>query len=300
MKAQVSFTRGKALLEARKYQEARELLAEATVLYPTMMRRELSSPGPSISSVSSEGRSSRSRPRSVVSRRGRVSTTDRWSRLRLSRYHLAIAAFRPALERIPEYPDALNGLGSALFELAQYDAALPPLEDALRRSRPLIGAESPEAGTLRPKVAWSLYHLGRYREALAMFVRASLASPDSHQLHVGMGWCYIKLGQKGDARTAFQRALQLGPGDEAAREGFGASAADERAGRGTPASMPRGHRWQHTGPTALTCEISPRSRLGELSLVGFRECPLCSGREEVLVRDLHSHYCNMCEGDWDH
>src|SRR6266850_2716281 len=93
---------------------------------------------------------------------------------------------------------------------------MPPF----RRSRPLIGAESPEAGTLRPKVAWSLYHLGRYREALAMFVRASLASPDSHQLHVGMGWCYIKLGQKGDARTAFQRALQLGPGDEAAREGL--------------------------------------------------------------------------------
>src|SRR6267142_1420740 len=73
----------------------------------------------------------------------------------------------------------------------------------------------------------------------------------------------------------------------------------ERGGE-HPHRCQEGHRWQHTGPTALTCEIPHEAASGELSLVGFRECPLCSGREEVLVRDLHSHYCNMCEGDWDH
>jgi len=69
-------------------------------------------------------------------------------------------------------------------------------------------------------MAWSLYHVGRYQEALAIFTRANLAAPDSHQFLVGMGWCYMRLGQKADARAAFQRALKLGSTDEAAREGF--------------------------------------------------------------------------------
>ena len=69
-------------------------------------------------------------------------------------------------------------------------------------------------------MAWTLYYQERYREALAMFIRANLAAPDSHPFLVGMGWCHMKLGQKADARAAFQRALQLGSTDEAAREGL--------------------------------------------------------------------------------
>src|SRR5439155_17395260 len=128
--------------------------------------------------------------------------------------------FRPARERNPTYVDALNGLGSALFELGQYDVALLPLDQALRGSQPLLSKEPMEASVLRAKVAWSLYYLGRHREALAMFIRASLAAPDSYQYQVGMGWCYLKLGQKDDARAAFQRAMKLGPSDETVLEGL--------------------------------------------------------------------------------
>ena len=74
--------------------------------------------------------------------------------------------------------------------------------------------------TLRAKIAWSLYYLERYREALAMFIRASLAAPGSHQLQVGMGWCYLRLGQKADAQDAFQRAMRTEPNDEIVREGL--------------------------------------------------------------------------------
>lgn len=73
---------------------------------------------------------------------------------------------------------------------------------------------------LRGKMAWSLYYLDRYREALAMFIRASLAVPDAYPYQVGMGWCYLKLGQRDNARAAFQRALKLGPSDERLREGL--------------------------------------------------------------------------------
>jgi len=62
-----------------------------------------------------------------------------------------------------------------------------------------------------------------------------------------------------------------------------------------------GHRWQHAGPTALVCEIPVHdSATGDLTLVSEGDCPVCSGREDLLVRELHSHYCNTCEGEWDH
>ncbi len=114
----------------------------------------------------------------------------------------------------------MNGLGSTLFELGQYDAALPSLERALRGLTPLIGSEPAEAKALRPKVAWSLYYIGRHQEALTMFLRAIQAAHESPQLHAGIGWCHLKLAQKEQARAAFQRALELRPGDKGAREGL--------------------------------------------------------------------------------
>jgi hypothetical protein len=70
---------------------------------------------------------------------------------------------------------------------------------------------------------------------------------------------------------------------------------------GHPHRCREGHRWQHTGPTAVTCRFHvDDSYAGGLPLVSVSDCPLCSGREELLIRSLHTHHCNICEGDWDH
>jgi hypothetical protein len=62
-----------------------------------------------------------------------------------------------------------------------------------------------------------------------------------------------------------------------------------------------GHRWQHDGPTAVTCEIPPYDRVsGDLPFVSPADCPVCCGRSDLLIRELHTHYCNMCDGEWDH
>ena len=54
-----------------------------------------------------------------------------WSRLRIGRYQLAADAFRESARPKSRLRRRLNGLGSALFERGDYEAALPPLERAL-------------------------------------------------------------------------------------------------------------------------------------------------------------------------
>ena len=62
-----------------------------------------------------------------------------------------------------------------------------------------------------------------------------------------------------------------------------------------------GHRWQHTGPAALQCAVPAYDSVtGDLAFVPASECPVCCGRQDLLVRELHPHYCNLCDGDWDH
>ena len=221
MQAEASFQRGNTLLEERNYKEARDAFAKATLLYPehdqarALLGWSEYFLGDYRSAVVTFKMSLRRQPTWEGLHNGLG-----WSRLRAGRYQLAAASFRSALERNPDYVDASNGLGSALFERGQYEAALSPLEKALNGARRALSAEPPEVTTLRGKIAWSLYYLERPREALAMFIRASLAAPDSYQYQVGMGWSYLQLGQKDDARAAFQRAMKLRPTDEAAREGL--------------------------------------------------------------------------------
>jgi tetratricopeptide (TPR) repeat protein len=142
-----------------------------------------------------------------------------WSRLQLGRGRLALVSFRDALDRNPRYPDALIGAGSALFGLGQYESARPLLEDALR----LVSADGSDpalVNVVQSKLAWTLYHLGRYREAEALFRRAIQSTPGRPQLLAGIGWCYLQLGRPIDARSAFEQALGLEPGYPDAVEGL--------------------------------------------------------------------------------
>jgi tetratricopeptide (TPR) repeat protein len=221
MQAEAAFTRGSTLLEAHRYREARDQFAEAVALYPEhdQARAMLAWSEYFAGDFRGATVAFKTALRRQPSWEGLHNGLG-WSRLRLGRYQMATTAFQAALDRNPDYVDALNGLGSAQFERGNYEAALPALEKALDGSRRALSDEPPEVTILRGKIAWSLYYLERHREALAMFIRASLAAPDSYQYQVGMGWCYLKLGQRDDARAAFRRAMNLGPHDEAAREGL--------------------------------------------------------------------------------
>jgi hypothetical protein len=71
-------------------------------------------------------------------------------------------------------------------------------------------------------------------------------------------------------------------------------------GRGHPHRCQAGHRWQHVDPTAVGCAIPTYDGAGNLPGVGPEDCPVCCGRDDVLVRPAHTHYCILCDGDWVH
>jgi serine/threonine-protein kinase len=219
--AQTLFTSGRGLFESRRYREAREHLRrgleldpsddtaralfgwtqyflgdyrEATISFKTALRRQPTWEG-------------------LYAGLG-------WSRLQLGRARLALVSFRDALDRNPRYSDALIGAGSALFGLAQYESALPLLEEALRNLNAAEGSDAAVADVVRSKTAWTLYHLGRYRDAESLFQRAIQTRPDRPQLLAGLGWCYLRLGRPTDARRAFEQALGLQPGYPDAVEGL--------------------------------------------------------------------------------
>jgi tetratricopeptide (TPR) repeat protein len=143
-----------------------------------------------------------------------------WSRLRVDRPHLARDAFRAALDANPQYTDALAGLGLALYELGDYVAAMPALDQAVATLEGALGRGAPELIDLREATAWSLYRLGRYGEAAVEFERVARARPEGPDVQAALGWAYLKGGRRGDARAAFQRALELAPNSTDAARGL--------------------------------------------------------------------------------
>jgi protein O-GlcNAc transferase len=143
-----------------------------------------------------------------------------WSRLRLGRLHLARDAFKTALELSPDYADAQIGLGEAYFRLGEDDRALAAFTAAERRLRPVVGADPVELAEVRVRLAWTLYHLERFPEAIEAFVLAIRGRPADHELHLGLGWTYLKVGRKAEARAAFERVLALRPGYRDAERGL--------------------------------------------------------------------------------
>jgi len=143
-----------------------------------------------------------------------------WSRLRLNRPHLARDAFRAALDANPAYTDAMAGWGLALYELDEYDSAIPALDQATATLEASLGREAPELVDLREALAWSLYRTGRFGEAAVEFERVIKARPNGPEPQAALGWSYLRMGRRGAARAAFLRALELAPNSPDAARGL--------------------------------------------------------------------------------
>lgn len=141
----------------------------------------------------------------------RPEDADAWYRCGLTRLvaqpddRLGIEWLEAALERWPDEPDLLNGLG---YSLVVQDRSLRRagrlIERALRRS--------PDSGAFMDSRGWLAYRRGRPREALEWVERAWDRTPSAevaaHRVEL-----YWVLGRRARAEQIYQRASERWPED---------------------------------------------------------------------------------------
>jgi tetratricopeptide (TPR) repeat protein len=165
---------------------------------------------------------------------GRPDWLDVWRDLGWALYHqrafaLAEVEFRALLDKHPGDADGHRGVGYALFALKRYRDAVAPLERARGTALPPVRerVEVPGAGGLHPitsdaasTLAWTHYHSGELRQALALFRDVTVRHPDWADAWSGLGWTLSKNGDRGEAERAFRRALVAQPGHPDALAGL--------------------------------------------------------------------------------
>jgi tetratricopeptide (TPR) repeat protein len=122
----------------------------------------------------------------------------------LKRWDMAEADFRRALELNPDQPQVLNNLGYSMVERNLN------LEEALDMIRRAVAAE-PESGYIVDSLAWALFKLGRYEDAVMPMERASILMPVDPTLTDHLGDVYWAVGRKLEAEFQWQRALSFDP-----------------------------------------------------------------------------------------
>lgn len=119
--------------------------------------------------------------------------------------------FRKALELNPDQPSVLNYLGYTYVEKRQnLDEALGMIEKAV--------AERPEEGYIIDSLAWALFRLGRYGEAVVQMERSVELLPADALLNDHLGDVYWAVGRTREAEFQWRRALNFGPAPDLSLE----------------------------------------------------------------------------------
>jgi tetratricopeptide (TPR) repeat protein len=116
----------------------------------------------------------------------------------------AEADFRRALELNPTQPQVLNYLGYGLVDRGEkLDEALGMIKKAIE--------DDPDQGYIIDSLAWALFKLGRFDEALEPMERASLLEPVDPIVTDHLGDIYWMNDRRLEARFQWRRALSFDP-----------------------------------------------------------------------------------------
>ena len=115
----------------------------------------------------------------------------------------AIAAYRRAVELVPDYVEAHSNLSDVLRVAGRFDEALASAAEALRL-RPGSAAALNNEGN-------ALLYLGRREEALAAYESAVRADPQSASAHANRGNALMALGRHDEALAAYEAAARIAP-----------------------------------------------------------------------------------------
>ncbi len=119
--------------------------------------------------------------------------------------------FKIALELSQNHPEVLNYFGYSLIERNEnLEKALKMIENAV--------SQRPESGYIVDSLAWGLFKLGYYKEAIVPMERAILLEPHDPIVNDHLGDVLWMIGRKREAAFQWQRALSFGPTSENERK----------------------------------------------------------------------------------
>lgn len=125
---------------------------------------------------------------------------------RLGEWAEAEADFRRALELSPNEPIVLNYLGYSFIEMqTNMDEAQKMIETA--------SANAPDNGAITDSLAWVLYRLGKFEEAVPHMERAARQMPVDPVINDHLGDVLWMVGRKVEARFQWRRALSFEPAE---------------------------------------------------------------------------------------
>jgi tetratricopeptide (TPR) repeat protein len=119
----------------------------------------------------------------------------------------AEADFRKALDLQPDQPQVLNYLGYSYLDRNE------KLDEALALIQRAVAAE-PDSGYIVDSLAWALYRMGRYADAVVPMEKASLLEPVDPVVTDHLGDVYWAIGRKLEAAFQWQRAASFNPSEK--------------------------------------------------------------------------------------
>ena len=121
----------------------------------------------------------------------------------------AEADFRFALKLFPDQPLVLNYLGYSLVEKQQN---LPEAQAMIEKAV----AQRPDDGYITDSLAWVLYRVGKFEEAVEPMERAVELLPVDPVLNDHLGDVLWMVGRKREAEFQWKRSLSFGPDEPGA------------------------------------------------------------------------------------
>jgi tetratricopeptide (TPR) repeat protein len=133
--------------------------------------------------------------------------------LHQDQYDEAIAYYRKALVLKPQYPEALGGLGGALFKEGRIDEAIVELNKAL--------VLKPNDSDAHNNLAFCYLQKGQWGDAITQFQKAIELNPNSAGLHNALANAYFQKGDTSQAIAEYHQALAMDPGFVEAYDNLG-------------------------------------------------------------------------------
>jgi Flp pilus assembly protein TadD len=133
----------------------------------------------------------------------------------------ARATYEQALEKNPNDPEALNGLGQALVRLGRVADAIQDFERA--------ASIAPDTWAYRFNLAHAVGQLGNWDRAITEYREAARLFPTDYATQYNLAMALHKKGDEQSAVAEFRRAIELAPSEPTFRLSLGISL--EKLGR---------------------------------------------------------------------